>query len=459
MKHIHFIGICGVGMSGLALAMQKSGYTVTGSDKGFYPPVSTYLKDAGVNYYAGWHPNKMIEHGEPDIVVVGNVASSTNPEWLYVQEHKLNYVSYPELIKQFFLKENSIVCAGTYGKTTTSSLLSWILKHALFEPSYMFGGLTMNDFPSAGMGNGNWSVLEGDEYKTARWDMKPKFSHYSPNHLLLTAVQWDHADIYPTEEEYFTAFRALVNGIPKNGLIVASESVKDIVRLSDCHVVKYGSDTNNDYVYSNIVQTKQGITFDLTHEGTTFAISTPMFGAFNVENIAGCFAMAHQIGIEPKIIIDSITSFTGLKRRLEKRFEGNLTIFDDIAHSPAKASSVLKTLKSIYNGKVIAIFEPNTGNRQQESKPSYANAFNDADEVIIPRLTSLKQDPTKPPHIDGQELAEIIHETHDNVHYIEEDEQLIQYILDNTDKDDVIVFLGSHGFRGMIEELIKCLQS
>lgn len=192
----------------LAMAMKKSDWKVTGSDVGIYPPISTYLKNNDVEYYTGWHAEKI---GEPDLVVVGNVAGSENPEWQYVQENKIPYVSYPELIAKYFIRKNSIVCAGTYGKTTTSALLSWILTEAGLEPSYMFGGLPANEgFLSAFITPATeWSVLEGDEYKTARWDNFPKFSHYSPTHLLLTAVEWDHADVYSTEESYFEAFQKI----------------------------------------------------------------------------------------------------------------------------------------------------------------------------------------------------------------------------------------------------------
>ena len=144
-KHLHFIGICGVAMSALALAFKKEGYIVTGSDVGFYPPVSTHLKDAGVDFYPGWHPERMVADGIPDLVVVGNVASSHNPEWLYVQEHKLNYKSYPEVVREFFVKSNSLVCAGTYGKSTSTALLTWIFKAAGRHPAHLFGCIAVND--------------------------------------------------------------------------------------------------------------------------------------------------------------------------------------------------------------------------------------------------------------------------------------------------------------------------
>ena len=463
------------------MAMKQAGWHVTGSDVGIYPPISTYLKEQGVEYYTGWHPERI---GKPDLVVVGNVAGSENPEWQYVQEKKITYVSYPELIAKYFVKPNSIVCAGTYGKTTTAALLSWILTQAGMEPSYMFGGLSVNGgFPSASLGemlkgipplgtglgrndNQNWSVLEGDEYKTARWDNSPKFAHYSPTHLLLTAVEWDHADVYPTEKSYFEAFENLVKSVPKNGVIVASERTSEMVKLSNCQTVIYGKSPTAIYQFSNLSVQDGGLQFQITHKSKTYNLKTNLLGSYMSDNLCAAFAMAHQIGIEPEVIVKAIESFKGIKRRLEKRFEGDITVIDDIAHSPAKARSVLETLREIYLGKiprsarndsprVVAIFEPNTGNRQIESIPSYDNQFIAADEVIIPRLTQIKRDPNKSEPMDGAKLAEVIGQTHTNVKYIDDDNKLINYLTNKLNPGDVIVFLGSHGFRGMIEELIK----
>lgn len=452
---IHFIGICGVAMGGLALALKKAGHDVTGSDKGFFPPISTYLKNNGVTYYPGWHPAKMCANGNPDLVVVGNVASSTNPEWVFVQENNIPYVSYPELIKKNFLKGNSIVCAGTYGKTSSAALLSQILTDANYDPSYMFGGLSIDEAPSAYIGKSEWSVFEGDEYKTARWDMSPKFAHYSATHLLLTAVEWDHADIYPTEQKYFDTFETLVRSVPKDGLLVLSERAEQYKEYSGCKTVTYGLSEHNDYVYSNIVSDKNGMTFTITYEEKIYKIKTPFISEYQAENISGCFALAHTIGIEARSIIASIANHQGLKRRMEKRFEGDVTIIDDIAHSPTKASSALSTVRKITQGKVIAIFEPNTGNRQPSTAEGYDHAFTDADEVIIPRLTVIKTDKNADKPFDGDALADVIAKTHSHTKYIDDDQALIQTITTEAKPGDSIVFLGSHGFRGMIEELIN----
>ena len=488
---IHFIGICGVAMSALAAAFHKEGWKVSGSDVGFFPPISDYLKDNNISFYPGWHPEKMTEGGNPDIVVVGNVAGSANPEFIYARKNNLNCKSYPEVIAEHIAQKNSLVCAGTYGKTSTTALLTLILEKAGINPSYMFGGLSLNlpvsakvknkdatllsvahtSLPSSQEGitkqDGGWSILEGDEYKTARWDSRPKFKLYSPTHLLLTSVSWDHADIYPTEETYLQAFKDLIGMIPSDGLIVAcldDIKIKGVLagNINGAKEITYGKDQSADYSYSQVNQTASGISFIIKHKEKEYSINAPVLGEHMAENICGCFAMAKEIGADEEIILTAISEFKGIKRRLEKRFagqcpsEGKITIYDDLGHSPAKAAAALKTLRAIYpNNKIIAIFEPNTGNRKSQSIPGYANAFANADEVIIPTLTKIKIDPNDiDPPFDGQKLAEIISQTQPQTVYIENDGQLIEYIKNNTKKEDVVVFLGSHGFRGMIEKLV-----
>ncbi|MFA6547481.1 MAG: Mur ligase family protein [Candidatus Magasanikbacteria bacterium] len=450
-KHIHFIGICGVGMSALAILWQKKGWEVTGSDVGFYPPISTHLTKHNIAYYPGWHVEKM---NTPNLVVVGNVAGSENPELKYVLENNIPHVSYPELIAQNLIKENSIVCAGTYGKTTTSALLAWILKSAGLDPAYMFGGLANSLELSADDLGGNWSVIEGDEYKTSRDDIRAKFFSYKPTHLLLTGIKWDHADVYPTELLYLEAFEKLVAIIPHDGLIVActdNTNIKNIITKARTPVVTYGK-SNSQYIYGDVFQNKDGLNFTVENIGEIFDIQSPMLGDYMAENICGAFVMAKEIGIEPKKIIDAIAKFDGIKRRLEKRGHtiAGADVYDDIAHSPTKAKSVLSTLKNIYTGKIIAVFEPNTGNRQKESLPDYDNQFVDATEVIIPRLTKVKTAGC----VEGEELSKVISKTHGDVKYFENDEELINYLNTNSKTGDAIVFMGSHSFRGIIENML-----
>lgn len=462
-KKIHFIGICGVAMSAVAAALWKRGFQVTGSDAGFFPPISTHLAKLGIPYYSGWHPEKMIEGGAPDLVVVGNAAGSQNPEFLYAQEHKIPFISYPEAVGKYLVKAKSIVVSGTYGKTTSSALLAHIFTQAGLRPSYMTGGLTQNEAPAAVIEDSDWSIVEGDEYSTAKWDRLAKFFHYKPTHLLLTAIKWDHADLYPTEQEYFEAFRKLIGLVPADGIIAAcidTKTLPEILRESKRKYVSYGKSAKAEYRYENVKQDTQGISFDIVHGDKTYAVESPLLGAYNAENITGCFAMAAEAGIPPSKIIEGVKTFMGMKRRMEKRHSKDVTVIDDIAHSPEKAQSVLENLRLIYPGLIVAVYEPNSGNRTAQSKPGYKDAFKNADTVVIPRLTKLKIDPAHPEKtFDGEELAATIAESHKEVHYMDDDEALVDFLALGRNKGDVIVFLGSHGFRGMIEETIKKLTS
>lgn len=461
-RHVHVIGICGVATSALAIAFHQKGVKVTGSDKGFFPPVSTELEKHQVSFYAGWHPDKMIEGGAPDVIIVGTASGSQNPETAYAIEHQIPMYSFAEAIGEFFAKEHSIVCVGTWGKTSSSALLSFILDHAGWDPTYMFGGVSLSHTSSARLTDSTWSVFEGDEYKSSPTDPTAKFFYYKPTHLLLTAVSWDHADLYPTERDYFAAFEKLLGGIPAGGFITACadhSGVRKVLDLFKGKKVTYGREGGDgQYAYSKVTQSTAGIDFIITANCVDYQIHSPMLGAYQAENMTGCFALAHSLGIAPEKIVEAIALFKGLRRRLEKRLDGDVTILDDIAHSPEKASSVLATLRAIYAGKIVVVFEPNIGGRSRESAAKYDNAFKDADIVIIPRLTKLKvaEDSADQP-MDGEELAATIMKTHQNVVYIDGDEELVTFLKQQTTQGDVIAFLGSHGFRGMIEGTVTTL--
>jgi UDP-N-acetylmuramate: L-alanyl-gamma-D-glutamyl-meso-diaminopimelate ligase len=502
-KRIHIVGICGVATSALAIAFHKKGWTVTGSDKGFYPPVSTALEQAGIPFYAGWHPEKMAtmstsnKSGDdakptlPDFVIIGTASGTQNPETVFAQEHNIPIKSDAEVRGEYFAKKHSIVCAGTWGKTSSTALLAHILIEADMDPSYVIGGLPTSSsadldqpFPAARLGDSDWSVIEGDEYKSSPTDNRPKFAYLHATHLLLTAVSWDHADLYPTEASYFKVFEKLIAEIPTGGLIVACNDhakVMEMMKKSRANAklapwISYGK-KNADYVYENISQSADGLRFTITHKDkkkdgqeNSYTITSPMIGVYQAENITGCFALACEIGIPPEKVAQAISSFQGLKRRLEKRLDGempgshSITIFDDIAHSPEKAASVLANVRSIYRGKIIAVFEPNIGGRQKEAVAKYDSAFKDADLVIIPRLTKLKINQNadanaaaeKQP-LEGDELAAYISKTHPHVTYLEDDKTLVKKITETAQAGDTIVFLGSHSFRGMIEETIQKL--
>lgn len=480
-KRIHIVGICGVATSALAIAFHERGVEVTGSDKGFYPPVSTELEKRGIKFYAGWHPEKMVEGSAPDIVVAGGVGTSpSNPEIVYSKEHGIPLLSFAEALAKYVVRKNSIVTAGTWGKTTSSAMLSFILDEAGWNPSYFTGGLSMSH-PTGKITDSEWSVVEGDEYQIAIYDKRPKFDLYSPTHLLLTSVSWDHADLYPTEKEYFAAFERLVGQVPNSGIIVAcadDEGAKRVIGKSKARVITYGESPSADFRLHSIEHTRTGLKFRVDHRksldraadenignrddtnqrNASYEIESPMLGRFNAENIAGVFAMAISIGIDPEKVIGAVKKFKGIKRRFEKRLDSDITVLDCHAPTPEKAASVLESVREVYDTKIIAVYEPNIGGRQRSSAAAYDNAFKNADMVVISRLTKLKvaENESEQP-IEGEELARIIGRTHTGVNYIESDEKTVTFLKSQTTKGDVIVFLGSHGWRGMIEETIKAV--
>jgi len=454
-KHVHIIGICGVATGALAIAFHNAGVKVTGSDKGFYPPISTTLLDAGIDFYAGWHVDKMTASGDPDLVIIGTATGNTNPETEYVRKQEIPAYSFAEAIGKFFVRKNSIVSVGTWGKTTTSALLSWVLKEAGMNPSYMTGGIPLTH-TAAQLSDSAWSVLEGDEYKSAPWDNTPKFAYYNPTHLLLTAVSWDHADLYKTEKEYFDVFEKIaVHAGTSHPIIACTDDtgVRNVLKKTNVPHISYGRSPEADYTFVNIGSDAEGIHFDIVHGTETQHIRSPLLGSYNAQNITGVFTLARSIGIDADTIADAIHSFQGIRRRLEKYSTKPVTIISDIAHSPEKARTTLSILKEITRNKIIVIFEPNIGGRSIESVHKYEHAFTDADYVFIPRLSKLKVAKDKK-ELDGLALSEVIHKTHPHVAYIDDDSELVAAIKAKADKGDCIAFLGSHGFRGMIETIV-----
>jgi len=468
-KHIHFIGICGVGMGAIAVMMKKMGWKVTGSDKGFFPPISDFLKNHQIDFYPGWHLEKM---NQPDIVVVGNFISLKNPEYLFAKEKKIIIKSYPELVAQHIIKKNSIVIAGTYGKTTIAAFLSHLFKNANLNPSWFVGGLAKNLESGAENNQGDWSIVEGDEYTIARWDLRSKFLLYKPTHLILTSVVWDHLDVFPTEKKYNQAFEKLVKLIPKNGQIIAAQRKDDkkinkIINKTRVEIIRYGKrDLKfNDKSYAYEINSFKKSFSEFTiycNKKVLSKFTTSLLGEHLIENLSSGIALAHNIGVDLKIIQKAVASFQGVKRRLEIKEEINkIKIIDDLAHSPSKAQASLMAVKKHFpQAKIFAVYEPNVGNRTISSQKFYSRAFNQADYLIIPRLSKTKTDAYQEKRMDGKELTNIIKQKNKEteVLYLEDDDKLVDFLVNQVKPKDVIIFLGSHGFRGMIKQTITCLR-
>ena len=455
-KWVHLIGVVGVTMAPVAAEFKRLGWFVTGSDKGFFPPMSTYLIDKNITvevgfreehltkkYYKGKLGGRFIENvGEkPDLIVLGNAIASKNPELLFAQKNKLVIRSFPEILEEYeILKGKSVVVVGTFAKTTTTGLLVHIFQTAKKDISYMIGALTneIEDGVRFKDANTQWSITEGDEYVSSIFDQRSKFFHYHPDYLVLTSAQLDHTDVYPTEEDYINNFKKLVESVPQNGLIVASKNGKNVDKV--------------------IENAKAKVIF-YEYDEQSFEFEEKLVGRHNRENIVAAATLARNLDIPSEAIKKAVSTFTGVKRRLEVKLNVNDTVvIDDFGSTPAKAPSSIEAVKTEFKGyKIYVIFEPNAGSRTEEAVPLYENVFMNANEVIIPRLSTIKAREGEK-RLGGKELMEVIKKTHKKALYFPDDEALLEYVSKLKGKK-VILFMGSHGFRGMIEKTVSLLST
>ena len=393
IKNIHFIGICGTAMGAVAAAMQQQGYNVTGSDADVYPPMSTFLEEKGVRLTAGYSGENL--PADADLIVVGNAISRGNSELEAVLNKRLRYISLPETLKQFFLSgKHNLVVTGTHGKTTTTSLLTWILQCAGLAPAYLIGGIAKNLGQGCSLHPSRHVVIEGDEYDTAFFDKRSKFLHYLPELVIVNNLEFDHADIFKDLDEIKASFRRLMNIVPENGIVLVNaddDHAIDIAHASRAPVLSVGFGENaarkiEGAVYGN------GAKFRLLE--TEFTLQIP--GEFNVRNAAMAISAAHFYGIPLATIQKAVESFEGVKRRQEVRGNSRgITVIDDFGHHPTAITQTLRAMRHQYPGRRIwAIFEPrsNTTRRAvfQEALPA---ALSEADGVILSQVNRLDKLP------------------------------------------------------------------
>src|ERR1700682_5523806 len=343
-KHVHVIGIGGSAMAPLAGMLREHGFRVTGSDSGVYPPASTLLESLGISFYNTFDAAHL--QPAPDLVIVGNIIARGNPELEEALDRKIPYRSLPEILEEVFLPgRHSIVVSGTHGKTTTTAMLAWIFHSAGRRPNFLVGGVAENFEKSYGLGGGAEFILEGDEYETAFWDRGPKFFHYHPDDLIITSLEYDHADIYPDFETYELAFRRLVNLVPRRGRAViwgdTAESGPALSRATHkalCQWETYGFSGGNDWIASNVAIEKEGVRFAVTHHSQRFGeFVLTATGRHNVLNALASIVVAQGRGISAEAISKALRTFRSVKRRMDVKGEfGGILLVDDFAlHPPA----------------------------------------------------------------------------------------------------------------------------
>jgi UDP-N-acetylmuramate: L-alanyl-gamma-D-glutamyl-meso-diaminopimelate ligase len=441
-KKAYFIGIAGKTMAPLAKAFLDLDWEVSGSDhKEIYPPMSTYLLENKIPYVEGYRTENVPT--DADLVVVGRSAilvDSQNPEYLQAKKLGLNIKSYPEVLQEYLVKRNSIVIAGTYGKTTITALVALILKNAGLDPSYMIGGIPLDMEDGVKITNSDFSVVEGDEPPALFETDPPKFMFYKPKYLLLTATYWDHPEIFKTENAYINAFVNLVRLLPKEGLLVYNlDKVSNlVVKEAGCRKISYS------------LENPQACYFKIT-------LKTSLIGKSNLENICGAFALCSELGIPKEIIIKSVGQFKGVKTRLEflGKFGGRF-LYWDLAQHPQKVRGTVSALRQHYpKEKIIAVYHPAASVlKYRQILPALENVFDQVDQVIVTKASFLKGI-SREERVSGLDLAKAISKTQKNVFYQPVKEKIIDYLQKKTKEDEVIVFLSSGGleFVSLIDEV------
>ncbi len=467
-KHIHLIGICGTAMASLAGMLQTLGHHITGSDTAAYPPMSDQLRAMGIEPMQPYDERHL--HPAPDLVVVGNAISRGNPELEAVLDQRVPFTSMAALIHDEFLRgREPLVVAGTHGKTTTTSMLAWIYEVASrtrpeFAPSFLIGGIAENFGTSFAVRETRPFLLEGDEYDTAFFDKGPKFLHYFPDAAILTSVEFDHADIYADLSAVKTAFKRLVNLIPRRGRLVAydgSDNVSECVTRAFCPVERYGFAADSFWRIAGF-QAGAVSRWTLLRNGEPFVdLQLPMAGEHNALNATAAAAMAAGQGIEAASIAEALRTFRSVKRRLEVRAEvDGITIIDDFAHHPTAIRETLRALRGSYPGRrLIAILEPRSNTlRRNVFERELVESLSIADEVV---LAEVYQSATIPQaeRLDPHQVNAHLRNRGVPARLLPDADAIAAAMVPMLRSGDVVAILSNGGFGDIYSKLPRALQA
>jgi UDP-N-acetylmuramate: L-alanyl-gamma-D-glutamyl-meso-diaminopimelate ligase len=464
-KHIHLIGICGTAMASLAGMLKQRGFRVTGSDAAAYPPMSDFLAELRIPVAQPFDTRNL--EPRPDLVVVGNAMSRGNVELEHLLDQRIPFCSMPQLLHDEFLRGKEVlVVAGTHGKTTTTSMLAWIFHTAGLQPSFLIGGIAENFGSSFHLGQGKHFILEGDEYDTAFFDKGPKFLHYFPDSVILTSVEFDHADIYKDLDAVETAFKRLVNLIPRRGRIVAFDgmagegsngaSLDRCLSKAFCPVERYGGAAHSDWRVSNLRLEPGRTCWSVSHEGRLWAdLEFPLAGEYNVWNATAAAALASSCGIAKEEILAALKTFKSVKRRLEVKAQVNgITIIDDFAHHPTAIAGTLKALRARYPGaRLWAILEPRSNTlRRRVLQSDLARSLALADEVVVAGVFRSEAVPENE-RLELPALAAEIQTHGRRARLLADADAIVNTIAPEMRTGDVVAILSNGGFGGIYDKL------
>jgi UDP-N-acetylmuramate: L-alanyl-gamma-D-glutamyl-meso-diaminopimelate ligase len=446
--HVHILGICGSFMGGIAAIAKSLGHKVTGSDKNVYPPMSTQLEALGIELTEGYCESQF--DPAPDMVVIGNAMSRGNPAVEYVLNRNLPYTSGPQWLLDNLLKDRWVIgLSGTHGKTTTSSMVAWILEHAGLNPGYLIGGVPENFGVSARVGESPFFVIEADEYDSAFFDKRSKFVHYRPKTLVINNLEFDHADIFADLGAIQTQFHHLVRMVPENGLILTpnnTPAIEDMLKKG-C----WSSRQSLGKEWHAELLKKDGSEFNVLHNGVIAGTVTwALVGQHNVDNALMAIAAAHHAGVTLPDAIDALSFFKNVKRRMEVKGEvNNITLYDDFAHHPTAIATTLDGLrKKVGNARILAVLEPRSNTMKMGvHKDTLANSWQKADEVYL----------YEPEGMDWSLVDSVAH-SNAPTHCFRDVEKIVQGVCNVAQPGDHILVMSNGGFEGIHGRLLDALK-
>ena len=462
---VHISGVCGTATASLAGLLKAKGHAVTGSDQDVYPPMSDELARMGVSVRSPYAESNI--PADADLVVIGNALSRGNPEVEAVLDAKRRYTSQAALLAEEFLRDRtSIVVAGTHGKTTTTSMLTHILRHAGLDPSFLIGGVSLDLGQSYGLGSGRHFVVEGDEYDTAFFDKRPKFVHYLPDIGIIGNIEFDHADIYRDLTDVQLAFSRFMGVIPRRGLMIAgveSPALVEILPKARSRVATFALDGAEGaaWIARGLSFCGEGASFDVVREGTPLGrVVMAASGRHNVRNALAATIAAIEAGVPFDAVVKALAVFRGVKRRLELRgVVRGVSVYDDFAHHPTAVAETVAALRSRLGAgeRVVTVFEPRSyTSRTKVFEADFARAFTTSDEVII----SAAHLPGKVPEdqrVSEEGLVRSINRAGGRAAFVASVDAIVGRLANELKPGDHVLILSNGGFGGIHEKLLRAL--
>jgi UDP-N-acetylmuramate: L-alanyl-gamma-D-glutamyl-meso-diaminopimelate ligase len=464
-SHVHLMGICGTAMASLAGLFKDRGFKVTGSDMNPYPPMSTQLESLGISIMKGYKAENL--HPKPDFVIVGNVISANNEEAQELVKLAIPYTSLPKAMGEFIIQDRqSVVISGTHGKTTTTSMMAWVAENAGVKPGFLIGGIPKNFSQSFKNPEGDFFIIEGDEYDTAFFDKVPKFVHYRPKHAILTSVEFDHADIYKDLQAVKDSFAKLMHLIPENGTLLCCAEDKNVMELRKLAKVKnsftYGFVEESDFKAKVLFQNEKGLGFEVHHKGEILGpYSMQITGDYNILNATAVIAMSKLLGFSENRIQIAMESFDGVKRRQEILGEpGGVLVIEDFAHHPTAVRETVKGIQKKYPGrKVFSIFEPRSAtSRRKVFQQDYVEAFKGSHEVMLAKAFDQSKIDAEN-RFSTHELVADLKKAGVTAEDFDGADQIVAALKSRAKKGDVVLIMSNGGFDGIYGKLMKVLET